>query len=158
MKIIGIDTGLRVSGYGVVEARGRELRVVDAGIVRVDSDLPFPQRLDLIYQDFDGLLSEHEPEMVAIEELYAHYKHPMTASILGHVRGVICLLCAENKIELVECSVKRIRKALTGNGNATKVQTQKMVVHTLRIDGSNLTLDASDALALALGYIHLHRH
>ncbi len=71
-------------------------------------------------------------------------------------RGAICLLCAKKNIELAEHSVKRIRKALTGNGNATKNQTQRVVAHILNIDGNKLTLDASDALALALGYVRMH--
>ena len=93
---------------------------------------------------------------MVLEKLYAHYNHPVTACKLGHVRGVICLLCAQRKIKLVEHSVKRIRIALVGNGNASKLQTQQVVAHMLKIEQSQLTPDASDALALALGYVHIH--
>ncbi|HQP10761.1 MAG TPA: crossover junction endodeoxyribonuclease RuvC, partial [Candidatus Omnitrophota bacterium] len=83
--------------------------------------------------------------------------HPVTASKLGHVRGVICLLCAQKKIELIEYSVKRIRKALIGNGGATKLQVRQTVARMLRIDETKLTLDASDALALALGHLGMQQ-
>ena len=93
-----------------------------------------------------------------MEKLYSHYKHPATAAILGHVRGVICLSVAQQKIELVEQSVKRIRKALTGNGNATKIQCQEFVKRLLNIKSAGFKLDASDALALALGQAHMMRY
>ena len=98
-----------------------------------------------------------KPDVLVLEKLYSHHNHPTTASIMGHLRGVICLLCAQRDIKLSEQSVKRIRKALVGNGNATKIQTQRVVAHVLHVDERKLTLDASDALALALGYQHLNR-
>lgn len=76
---------------------------------------------------------------------------------MGHARGVICLACAQQSVELVEYSVKRVRQSVTGNGNATKIQTRRMVAHLLNIDESHLTLDASDALALALGHARMMR-
>ena len=94
---------------------------------------------------------------MVLEKLYAHYKHPTTACILGHVRGVICLLCSNRSLELVEHSVKRIRKALIGNGNASKQQIRECVSHILNSNSNKLSLDASDALALALGYSYIQR-
>jgi len=99
----------------------------------------------------------HAPQVMVLEKLYAHYKHPVTASIMGHARGVICLVCAERGVELVEESPKRVRKAVVGNGNASKQQTLRVVANFLKIDPARLTLDASDALALALGYAHMSR-
>ena len=97
--------------------------------------------------------------MVVLEKIYAHYKHPATASvILGHVRGVICLSVAQQKVKLAEQSVKRIRKALTGNGNATKAQVQEFVKRLLNINAPAFKLDASDALCLALGQAHMMRY
>ena len=110
-----------------------------------------------IHKHLTDIVVRQKPDVIALEKLYAHYKHPLTASIMGHARGVICLVCAEQNIELAEHSVKRIRKAVVGNGNATKQQTQRVVANFLKIDALRLTLDASDALALALGHASMAR-
>jgi len=103
------------------------------------------------------LIENYQPNVLVLEKLYSHSRHPITSSILGHVRGVICLLCAQKDLELVEHSVKRIRKAITGNGNASKLQTQKFVLHVLGIKDRQFSIDASDALALALGYTQISK-
>jgi crossover junction endodeoxyribonuclease RuvC len=105
----------------------------------------------------DGIIEQYQPEVLVLEKIYAHAKHPATAGKMGHVRGVICLLCASRQVKLVEHSVKRIRIALLGNGGATKLQTRSIVAQILKVDENKLTLDASDALALALGYISIER-
>ena len=105
--------------------------------------------------EITSIIVEHKPKVIVLEKLYAHYKHPTTACILGHVRGVICLAAAQNKTPLIEQSVKRIRKALLGNGNASKGQVQEFVKRLLNIPKAELALDTSDALALALGHAHM---
>ena len=115
-------------------------------------------RIHAVYRNLDELLKRHNPDVMILEKLYAHYKHPTTAAIMGHVRGVICLLCAQRQIKLVEYPVKRVRQALSGNGGASKLQIRGVVAHSLSINERKLTLDASDALALALGYVHLMRN
>ena len=104
------------------------------------------------------ILKTHQPDVAVLEKLYSHSKHPATASVLAHVRGVICLCVAQQKIELVEQSVKRIRKALLGNGNATKIQCQEFVKRLLNIKSPGFKLDVSDALSLALGQAHMMRY
>ena len=74
MKVLGIDPGLQVSGYAVVELCAQEVKVCDAGTIRADTDLPLEQRLEQIYQDVEGLFNEHEIDICAVEQLYAHYK------------------------------------------------------------------------------------
>lgn len=158
MKILGIDPGFKATGYGCVEADGRSAVLHETGTIEPKQKDLIQNRIHKIYTILGGLIDEHKPQVLILEKLYAHHKHPVTASKLGHVRGVICLLCAQKNIELVEHSVKRIRKSLTGNGNATKVQTRRVVADMLRIDEAKLTLDASDALALALGYARMQDH
>ena len=102
-------------------------------------------------------MARQEPDALVLEKLYSHYKHPVPAAIMGHVRGVICLVCAERGIKLIEESPKRVRKAVVGNGNASKEQTRRVIANYLKIDPARLTLDGSDALALALGYAHMSR-
>jgi len=158
MKILGIDPGFKATGYGFIEVDQRSVTLIETGTIEPKQKDLIQNRIQKIYTILDEMIDEHNPQVLVLEKLYAHYKHPATASKLGHVRGVICLLCAQKNIILEEYSVKRIRKSLTGNGNATKGQTQRIVAELLGIDGSKLTLDASDALALALGYVRMQSH
>ena len=155
MRILGIDPGFKATGYGCIEIDQRSITLIETGTIEPKQKDLLQNRIQKIHAILGGLIDEHRPQVLVLEKLYAHYKHPATASKLGHVRGVICLLCAQKNIVLAEYSVKRIRKSLTGNGNATKVQTKRTVADLLRIDESKLTLDASDALALALGYMRM---
>lgn len=156
MRIIGIDPGLRATGYGVVEYKPSRASLLETGTIEPKQKDLIQNRLKTIYTVLDELVKERRPDVLVLEKLYAHYNHPTTASVLGHVRGVICLVCAQRGLQLAEHSVKRIRLALTGNGNASKMQMRRVVASALDIDEGKLTLDASDALALALGYIHLN--
>jgi crossover junction endodeoxyribonuclease RuvC len=158
MRILGIDPGLITTGYGVVEIKAGGVKALEVGTVEPNRKDPFEQRLFKIHLHITTILEAHHPDVVVLEKLYAHSTHPATGIILGHVRGVICLSVAQQKIELVEQSVKRIRKALTGNGNATKIQTQEFVKRVLNIKSPSFKLDASDALALALGQAHMMRY
>ena len=158
MKILGIDPGFKATGYGCIKVDHRSVTLIETGTVEPKQKDLIQNRIQKIYSILGDLIDEHNPQVLVLEKLYAHHAHPVTASKLGHVRGVICLLCAQKNIELAEYSVKRIRKALTGNGNATKVQTKRVVADLLKIDESKLTLDASDALALSLGYIRMQNY
>jgi len=157
MRILGIDPGLITTGYGVVDVKDGALRIIEVGTIEPDVKDLFERRLLKVHLHLTHILKTHQPDLVVLEKLYAHYKHPATASVLGHVRGVICLSVAQEKIKLVEQSVKRIRKALTGNGNATKLQVQGFVKELLNIKSAAFKLDVSDALALALGQAHMMR-
>lgn len=158
--IVGVDPGLKATGYGVIEVAWRpdcRIRLLEAGTINPKSRDPMPLRIDSVYKNLNDVIRQHLPQIMVLEKIFAHYKHPATACVMGHVRGAICLLCAHCNIELAEYSVKRIRKALVGNGSATKQQTQFAVSQVLNVDPLKLTLDASDALALALGYAYMHR-
>jgi crossover junction endodeoxyribonuclease RuvC len=158
MRILGVDPGLKATGYGVIEVdTAGHIKTLEAGTIEPKSRDAFPQKLFKIRQNLDDIIVRNAPQVMVLEKLYAHTKHPLTAAIMGHARGVICLVCAERGVELVEESPKRVRKAVVGNGNASKEQTRRVVANFLKIDPSRLTLDASDALALALGYAHMNR-
>ena len=158
MRILGVDPGLITTGYGIVDIKGGSVKILEAGTIEPHIKDPFEQRLFKLHLHLTTILQAHHPELVVLEKIYAHYKHPATAALLGHARGVICLSVAQQKIKLVEQSVKRIRKALTGNGNATKIQTQEFVKRLLNIKSAGFKLDASDALSLALGQAHMMRY
>jgi crossover junction endodeoxyribonuclease RuvC len=158
MRIIGIDPGLVITGYGVVEIKKGIPKILEAGSIEPCTNDPFERRIAKIHKHIGAIIETHGPSVVVLEKLYAHHKHPTTASILGHVRGVICLSCAQHNLELVEHSAKRVRQALLGNGNATKIQVQEFVKRILNIHSPTFKLDASDALALALGHAHMMRY
>jgi len=158
MRILGIDPGLITTGYGIVDIKNDSVKILEAGTIEPNTKDLFEQRLYKIHLHITTILEAHQPDVVVLEKLYAHYNHPATATVLGHVRGVICLAIAQKKIKLVEQSVKRIRKALTGNGNATKIQCQEFVKRLLNIKSDGFKLDASDALSLALGQAHMMRY
>ncbi len=176
MRILGVDPGLKATGYGVIDvgdgsqkaqAEGlktiklgylnQEIVLLEAGTIEPKIKDLLQNKIEKIYKNLDTIIQEHSPTVMVLEKLYSHYRHPTTAAILGHVRGVICLLCANRHLTLIEHSVKRIRKALLGNGNASKQQVQQGMAHILKINPQQLTLDASDALALAMGYVCIER-
>ena len=158
MRILGIDPGFKATGYGCIDVNNRSIKLIETGTIEPKQKDLIQNRIQKVHMHVGSLIEQHRPQILVLEKLYTHYKHPATASKLGHVRGVICLLCAQKNIELAEHSVKRIRKALTGNGNATKVQTKRCVADLLKIDEAKLTLDASDALALALGFARMNSY
>ena len=150
MKVIGVDPGLRVSGYAVIASRGGEVQVLDAGTIRVDENLSLAQRLKQIYFDADGLLSDHEPDVMGVEELYSHYKHPRTAILMGHARSMFLLAAAQRGIEVRDFSATRIKKSLTGSGRAGKEQMQRAVQTQLQLAELPEPTDVADALAIAM--------
>jgi len=150
MIVMGVDPGLRVSGYAVVEQIGSDYRVLDAGVIRVSDKPELAERLNLIYQDFDEILSEQQPNLMAIEQLYSHYNHPRTAVIMGHARGVFLVAAAQHMLRVEDYAATRIKKSVTGNGRASKEQVQRAVMGQLRLKTAPEPVDVSDALAIAL--------
>lgn len=156
MRILGIDPGLKATGYGLIEYKRRQPVLMDAGAITPKARDAIQFRIQTVYDGLSRLIDTHGPDVLVLEKLYAHHAHPATSGIMGHVRGAICLLCAQKNIELAEHSVKRIRKAVTGNGNAGKDQTRRVISGLFSIKPDKLTLDTSDALALAVGYAYMH--
>jgi len=148
--VCGIDPGLGVTGYAVLRASGERMSVLDAGVCRFDEKLPLPERLGCLERDITGVLSEHQPSVVAVEELYAHYKHPRTAILMGHARGVILLSAARLGMEVRSYAATHIKRYLTGNGRATKVQVQRAIQTALGLSTLPEPSDLADAMAIAM--------
>lgn len=161
MRILGIDPGLNITGYGLLEIDGNNLRnkpaLLEAGVIKTQPNLTLAQRVNRIYKGIKEILEEFQPQVLVLEELYSHYRHPRTAILMGHARGVISLAAEEKKVSLVGYSSTRIRKALIGQGNATKEQVQRMIQHLLGLTRPPQPEDISDALALALAHAHIDR-
>jgi len=150
MRVLGIDPGLRVTGYGLLEANGLRAKVVEAGVVRSDEKAALPDRIRRIYLSVRDIIRDLAPEAIVVEELYSHYGHPTTAILMGHARGVLLLAAAEAGVPVVTYGATRIKKALTGNGRASKEQVQRMIQSTLHLKALPEPADVADALAVAL--------
>jgi crossover junction endodeoxyribonuclease RuvC len=148
MIILGIDPGLQVCGYAVVDADSEKL--VEAGIFSTDRSRELAGRLNQIAEDIDAILERFAPEVVAVEELYSHYKHPKTAILMGHARGVILQRAAEADAEVRSFAATKIKKSLTGNGRASKGQMQRTIQSVLGLAEPPEPADVADATAVAL--------
>ena len=154
-RILGVDPGLNVTGYGVLEVSGGKLRVCEAGIVRGRSRGSLTARLAEIHQGVADVIAALEPDVMALEELYSHYRRPRTAILMGHARGVICLAGAQAGIPVVHYAATQIKRILTGSGRAPKSQVQRAIQQELGLSETPEPADVADALAIALCHYYL---
>lgn len=157
--VIGVDPGLAATGYAVVRTGddGRTPRVVEAGLVRTAGRDPLEARLDQLYAALLDLFRQHRPAWVVVEDLYAHYGHPRTAILMGHARGAVFLAAAHAGAGVQSLTASRVRKALTGRGDASKLQVQRMLQAVLGLREPPRPHHVGDALALAVGFQQLAR-
>jgi crossover junction endodeoxyribonuclease RuvC len=155
LRILGIDPGLNTTGYGVVEiVQGRPC-LVEAGVVRGKARHSLTKRLQAIHAGVVDVIGSLQPNVMALEQLYSHYDRPTTAILMGHARGVICLAATQHNIEVVDYAATQIKKILTGNGRAQKLQVQQAIGHELNLTSSPESPDVADALAIALCHFYL---
>ncbi len=154
MRLLGIDPGLRLTGYGCIDASGLSATLVEAGVFRLakagTAARSISSRLVELDADFRGVLKRLRPEVVAIEGLFAHYKHPATAIAMGHARGVLLLAVEQAGLPLVELKPKAVKKSLTGFGSADKAQMQRAIQAEFNLPEPPNPPDVADALAIAL--------
>jgi crossover junction endodeoxyribonuclease RuvC len=157
MRVFGIDCGTECTGYGVVEwnDHGREPHLVAliSGGIRLPKKLPMAQRLALVYAELMTLLQIHQPDVVAIEEVF-YSANAKSALKLGQVRGVALLAAANCGFPLAEYAPLKIKSSVVGYGLAQKEQVQFMVRRLLNLDDTPEPADAADALAIAICHIH----
>ncbi|MCS7287339.1 MAG: crossover junction endodeoxyribonuclease RuvC [Anaerolineae bacterium] len=154
MRVLGIDPGLALTGYGLVEGNG-SLVLVEMGSVTTPSSAPLPERLKILYDDISFLLAKLRPEAVALEELFFG-KNVRTAISVGQARGVIILAVAQAGIPLHEYTPLQVKEALTGYGRADKQQIQRMICFLLGLSSPPQPDDVADAVAVAICHLH-HR-
>ncbi len=150
MILLGIDPGLQVCGYAVVQKDLLRQTLIEAGVFRTDGQALLEERLNQIAADIQTLLDAHKPDVVAVGQLYAHYKHPRTAILMGHARGVILQRAAQAGAVVRSFSATRIKKSLTGNGRASKNQMQRAIQTVLDLPAPPEPADVADAIAAAL--------
>lgn len=158
-RVIGIDPGLNLTGYGVVECRGQEVQLVEAGVIRLprSSGNNLPVRLETLFSELREVIEEMHPQAMCLEEVYSHIEYPRTAILMGHARGVICLAARLARIPVWSFSAKRIKQAVTGNGSASKQQVQRSVQQFFHLAEPPHPPDVADALAAAMCFVNAGR-
>jgi len=151
MRIVGIDPGLRITGYACVELRpgSTEPSLIEAGVVRLKPTDSVIVRLRALHEELGALLDELQPGRVAVEEVFAHVKHVRTAIVMGHGRGVVLLSAALRDLPVDEFAPAEIKKAVTGRGQASKEQMQRAVMHQFSLRKLPEPPDVADAIAIA---------
>ena len=151
MRILGIDPGLRITGYGCVQADDAgNTTVVEAGVIRIPTSLPLERRLHHLHVELDQVIAELAPGHMAVESLFTHPRHMSTGLRMGHARGVILLAAAARDMEVMELPPAEVKKALTGNGRADKRSMQLAITAQCRLTDVPEPPDVADALAVAI--------
>lgn len=156
MIVLGIDPGTAVTGYGVVRARGMRAaggaELIECGVIRTKPSEPLAARLADIYEGVRELIARHQPQTIAVEDVF-YARNVRTTVVLGHARGVVLLAGQQAGLEIREYPPRDIKKAVTGNGGATKEQVQFMVTKLLRLQSAPQPADAADGVAAALACV-----
>ncbi|MDY4592546.1 MAG: crossover junction endodeoxyribonuclease RuvC [Eubacteriales bacterium] len=156
MRILGIDPGLAIVGYGVIDSDKGVYRPVDCGVINTPKELSLPERLELIYKGMGELIDTFKPDQVAIEELF-FTKNITTGITVAEARGVILLACKQSGLPMFEYTPNQIKQSLTGYGKADKKQIQFMITRLLGLKAIPKPDDAADALAIALTHAQTNR-
>lgn len=160
IRILGIDPGLNITGYGVLERdpkKPKSPKVIEAGVVRGTAKTSLTDRLLEIHNGVVEIIEAFKPNVMALEQLYSHVAHPRTSILMGHARGVICLAAAQAGIPIIHYPATQIKRILTGNGRASKNQMQLAIQRELRLDALPEPPDVADALAVAVCHYYLGR-
>ena len=155
MIVLGVDPGSHATGYGVI-GTAPDLGMIAGGVIRTDAGDALAARLQTIHGGIVAVLAEHRPQAMAVENLF-NARNARASLILGHARGVVLLAGAQASLTVAEYAPREVKKAVTGNGAATKEQVRFMVMRLLSLRGS-LPLDQSDALAVAIAHVNRSRY
>ena len=153
MRILGIDPGYAILGYGIIEMRGNRFKVIDYGAVTTEAGMEMPDRLKVLYNSLMELIGRFEPEVASVEELFFN-TNAKTAILVGQARGVALLACSNSGLEIAEYTPLQIKQSLLGNGRAEKKQVQFMVKTILNLKEVPKPDDTADALAAAICHGH----
>lgn len=153
MRILGIDPGYAILGYGIIDVRGNRFSVVDYGAIFTDASMDMASRLQALYSGLKELIDKYEPDEASIEELFFN-NNAKTAILVGEARGVAVLACADGNLKIGEYTPLQIKQALVGYGRADKKQVQYMVKTMLNLESVPKPDDTADALAAAICHAH----
>ncbi len=156
MRIIGIDPGVAITGYSIIEEQGNNFTLVISGVIRTKSTVPPEHRLAEIYNQVAELISEYTPQALAVEKIFFS-KNVRTAFQVGEARGVIILAAAKSNLDLFEYTPLQVKQAVAGYGKAEKSQVQRMVQMLLHLPKIPAVDDEADAMAVALCHLQSRR-
>jgi crossover junction endodeoxyribonuclease RuvC len=151
-RILGIDPGLRVTGFGVVAVTGSELAFVTCGCIRSDAREELPARLKMIVADLSAVIARERPTEVAVEKVFVNV-NPQSTLLLGQARGAAIAAAVQAGLPVAEYTALQVKQAVVGHGKAAKAQVQEMVKRLLSLPGTP-SADAADALACAIAHAH----
>jgi crossover junction endodeoxyribonuclease RuvC len=156
VKVLGIDPGTSVTGYGVVEYDGNGKagfgRLIECGVIRFAKQSHLPRRLAELHEGIVDLIERHHPTTLAIENAFYH-KNVHTTLVLGHARGVVLLAAQQHELDIAQYSPATVKKAVVGAGGAPKAQVAAMVARLLHLKHAPRPADAADGVAVALTHI-----
>ncbi|MBC5800994.1 MAG: crossover junction endodeoxyribonuclease RuvC [Candidatus Eremiobacteraeota bacterium] len=157
MRILGVDPGLRTTGYGIIDVERDAPVLVEGGIITPNARVPLERRLGELHGELCAVLAAARPDVMVIEELWSGYKNPTTAVLMGHARGVLCLAADVHGVRVRHLGHSHVKRALTGSGAARKEQVKRVVMLHLDLRTVPEPDDVSDALALALALANIER-
>ena len=156
MIILGIDPGIAIMGYGVLEVNGNSYKVLENGLITTSAQTKTPKRLEILYNNLNDIIKEFKPDEFAIEELFFN-QNVKTAITVGHARGIQVLCAQVNDLPIYEYTPLQIKQAITGFGRANKKQMQETVTTLLNLSEVPKPDDAADALAVSLTHAFSQR-
>lgn len=151
IRILGIDPGLRITGFGVLDKEGQQLHYVASGCIKTP-DGELPERLKVILRSLGEVIAQHKPDQVAVEKVFVNV-NPQSTLLLGQARGAAICAAVQADLPVAEYTALQVKQAVVGNGHADKEQVQAMVQRLLKLSGTP-SPDAADALACAICHAH----
>ena len=151
-RILGVDPGLRITGFGLIEKSGNNLAYLASGCIKTDANNSLPQRLKTIYAGLRELVAQYKPDQAVVEIVFVNV-NPQSTLLLGQARGAAITALVAGGVEVAEYTALQVKQAVVGNGKAAKVQVQHMVRRLLSLPGDP-SPDAADALACAIAHAH----
>ena len=151
-RILGVDPGLRITGFGLIEKHGNTLNYLASGCIKTDGKAPLPRRLATIYAGLSELIETYRPDQAVVEIVFVNV-NPQSTLLLGQARGAAVTALVAHNVEVAEYTALQIKQAVVGHGKAAKTQVQHMVKRLLSISGDP-SADAADALAAAIAHAH----
>lgn len=151
-RLLGIDPGLRVTGFGVIEIHGKDLVYVASGCIKSNDKLMLPERIKTLFAGISEVIATYQPNQAAVEKVFVNV-NPQSTLLLGQARGAAISALVHADLPVAEYTALQIKQAVVGQGKASKEQVQHMVIRLLKLSGAP-TADAADALACAICHAH----
>lgn len=155
MRVLSIDVGLRTCGYVLGEVENLNIGLIKEDHIKPNPRLPFPQKLNHIFEELKIEIDKYEPKAIIVEKLYSHYRHPTTLGVLAQVRGVVALLAQQKKIDFFEYSPTRARKSFLGRGNVNSAQVKRMAENMT--SKKFKSVHTADAFSLLTAFAHTQK-